>query len=280
MLFLSFSLDSHSCLETWISHTMIFTAPLTLVNEHPWKQQTNKPRNQCPRCNSTCPLGISTASSSSFSGQSSRPSNTPSYDNLCWNEEVCQRVCNCSVVRTLAGEETGGNYSQRSCNVYNSSLCCDLSCVGGCIGPGPEDCLACKKIKHLVIKETTLVPHLTCLKECPTPVKRKDVQLLEYKGRRCIDPIDCIRMSMPDPKDANKTIQFKAFGTQGKCLSECPAGFQVNGSDASRCEKCPHDHCPKYCESGLITNAEQAQAFKGCNIINGSLQIEVRGAGQ
>jgi hypothetical protein len=101
--------------------------------------------------------------------------------------------------------------------------------------------------------------------------------LLQYKDRRCITPAECMRFTY---QSGNETIPFKATGTDNKCLAECPPGKRVNPKDPSSCQRCDGDHCPKLCPPGEIHNAQQAQLFKGCNVILGNLHIEVRQTGE
>lgn len=87
-------------------------------------------------------------------------------------------------------------------------------------------------------------------------------------GRRCVTFDECIR-------------SFDNKVHNGKCVSECPAqeGLQSDPQDKHRCILCPKGKCPKVCKGGKIESISQAQVFKGCTVIDGSLEITVRGDG-
>lgn len=86
-------------------------------------------------------------------------------------------------------------------------------------------------------------------------------------GRRCISFDDCIR-----------TDNYKIYKDK-ECVSECPAkdGFHDDPDSKHKCKACPKGQCPKICKGGKIESVSQAQLFKGCTEINGSLEITVRG---
>lgn len=86
-------------------------------------------------------------------------------------------------------------------------------------------------------------------------------------GRRCITFDECIRSV-----DNNKIHK-------DKCVPECPVkdGYQNDPNDHHRCALCPKGKCPKVCGGGKIESVSQAQVFKGCTTIDGSLEITVKG---
>ncbi len=44
-----------------------------------------------------------------------------------------------------------------SCSIFGNHTCCDEECLGGCWGPGPDSCMACRHVFHGGI----------CRKDCP-----------------------------------------------------------------------------------------------------------------
>ena len=85
-------------------------------------------------------------------------------------------------------------------------------------------------------------------------------------GRRCITFDECIRSA-----DNNKILK-------DKCVPECSVvdGYQNDPNDHHRCGLCPKGKCPKVCDGGKIESVSQAQVFKGCTRIDGSLEITVK----
>ncbi|RWS28567.1 insulin-like receptor [Leptotrombidium deliense] len=62
------------------------------------------------------------------------------------------RLCNSDLLFTVCPKECPNN-----CNTKNPKQCCHSNCIGGCDGPGPLDCVACKK----------LIVNRTCVDKCP-----------------------------------------------------------------------------------------------------------------
>lgn len=85
-------------------------------------------------------------------------------------------------------------------------------------------------------------------------------------SRRCVTFDQCIRF------EDNKIHGLK-------CIPECPTkdGYENDPNDKHKCKLCPKGKCPKVCPGGKIESVSQAQIFKGCSVINGSLEITVRG---
>ncbi|KAI1301322.1 Insulin receptor [Halotydeus destructor] len=170
-----------------------------------------------------------------------------SSDQLCWKPGLCQRIChaNCSAQR-------------KACFSEDTSKCCHPQCIGGCTGPTARDCWACKHVDY----------NGECLKKCPTAT-------FSYLDRRCVSWSECQEWSPYDPQ--YKKVKLKPFDLDGnaRCIEDCPPGYKdKEGSNGYECARCIGP-CPKVCQGGQITNIAQAQKFKGCNIINGALEITV-----
>lgn len=202
--------------------------------------------NECPRCSPVgrkCPTDPRPTSGLS--------SSQPRTAELCWTTDTCQRVCahNCN----------------STCMVDNTDVCCHAQCLGGCFGPGDTQCVACKKMV-----ETGPDGVERCKAKCSDG-------MYEFMERRCISQIECQQMSMlprvDSPPGGYKL--FKPHGQNGTwaCLPECPAGHEPDANN--ECRMCRESQCPKRCEGGKITNVAEAQKYRGCTIIEGSLEISV-----
>lgn len=53
-----------------------------------------------------------------------------------------------------------------SCALHNASQCCHPTCLGGCMGPGPGDCLVCRNFRH----------NNTCIGDCPADLYGASLQ--------------------------------------------------------------------------------------------------------
>ncbi|VVC26261.1 Hypothetical protein CINCED_3A024692 [Cinara cedri] len=169
---------------------------------------------------------------------------------LCWNTDHCQRICL---------PECGNN----SCRPDGE--CCHEQCLGDCNGPKQNDCYVCKYLED----------DGDCVKECPPGT-------LIYQNRRCVSEFDCYRMpkSRVDSQNGLHLQSWKPFNNT-YCLVECPPGFEEVPTDNSygnvfKCEKCSGP-CRKVCIAANVESIQSAQKLKGCVIINGSLEIQIRG---
>nr|UVI03456.1 insulin receptor [Grapholita molesta] len=178
---------------------------------------------------------------------------------LCWNEKHCQKVCPLSC---------GNN----SCTP-DGKTCCDSHCLGGCDGPGPDQCHVCKKYSLGYGKNRK------CVNQCPSN--------MYTLYRRCVSEMEC--RDMPPLKDASnrQEINIQAYKTlndsrQGhpQCLYICPSGFEEYGNtERAECKPCPASGCNRQCSGGNITSAAAAVRFHGCTIINGELNVSLPAAG-
>uniref|UniRef100_A0A1B6DYS9 Tyrosine-protein kinase receptor n=1 Tax=Clastoptera arizonana TaxID=38151 RepID=A0A1B6DYS9_9HEMI len=198
--------------------------------------KNNKPKNECPIC-------------------STKKNCT---NNSCWNGQECQKVC-------------PSHCGSRTCN--DKGECCDDHCIGGCSGPGPNNCLACRGV--LFQNE--------CLEKCPANV-------FEYMNRRCVAESEC--RNMPKPRQVSgqeytpeeyipeKNVSWKPF--QGMCIMKCPPSFLEKevkdsmGRSYYICEPCK-GYCKKECPGANVDSISSAQKLRDCTYITGSLEIQIRG---
>ncbi|KAK2157959.1 hypothetical protein LSH36_180g01062 [Paralvinella palmiformis] len=132
--------------------------------------------------------------------------------------------------------------------------CCHSECLGGCRGPRDTDCIACVHIFY----------EGRCVQRCPP-------QTYEYHKRRCITEAEC----------RNVRINGKPgkLLDDSRCVEECPSGYIQNSIDESLCEKC-EGPCPKVCHGLFVDSVSAAQQIKGCTVIKGILEIQIRGGSQ
>nr|CAD7427516.1 unnamed protein product [Timema monikensis] len=143
---------------------------------------------------------------------------------------------------------------------------CHETCLGGCTGPGPQDCLVCKDI----------FVDGACTTSCPP-------NRFEYMGRRCVTSQQC--RSIP-PSDINQLKECEMESSKmkkwipftGRCTQGCPSGYQIR--DDTECVPCV-GHCHKFCGEGGVLDVSSIaciQSLRECTYINGSLSIQL-GAG-
>nr|CAD7600190.1 unnamed protein product [Timema genevievae] len=143
---------------------------------------------------------------------------------------------------------------------------CHETCLGGCTGPGPQDCFVCKDI----------FVDGACTTSCPP-------NRFEYMGRRCVTSQQC--RSIP-PSDINQLKECEMESSKmkkwipfaGICTQGCPSGYQIR--DDTECVPCV-GHCHKFCGEGGVLDVSSIaciQSLRECTYINGSLSIHL-GAG-
>nr|QIS94309.1 insulin receptor 1a [Pyrrhocoris apterus] len=166
---------------------------------------------------------------------------------LCWNSQNCQIIC--------------PSYCNGTCNLNGE--CCPPSCLGGCTGtPNFYQCLSCRYFQF----------QNKCVKNCPNGT-------YEYLNRRCILDSECYDMPKPwEISDSNiRNNPWKPF--RGKCLLECPTNYLEKFNTSIQkytCEACG-DFCKKECRAANVDSIAAAQELRGCTIIRGALEIQIRG---
>ncbi|XP_062380455.1 insulin-like growth factor 1 receptor isoform X2 [Sardina pilchardus] len=154
----------------------------------------------------------------------------------CWTSGHCQKVC---------PEHCG----VRACT--DAGECCHPQCLGSCTAPDNDmACAACARYYH----------EGRCVAECPAGTYR-------FEGWRCISMDVCAKVHLPE------TECFVIHA--GECMPDCPPGFNRNGSQSMFCRACD-GVCDKICESKNIDSVNAAQSLKGCTVIKGNLNINIR----
>ncbi|KAG4073502.1 hypothetical protein HA402_000726 [Bradysia odoriphaga] len=167
----------------------------------------------------------------------------PSCEAGCWGEgeHNCQKFSkiNCSP-----------QCAQGRCFGTKPRECCHLFCAGGCTGPTQRDCLACRNFYDDGI----------CKQECP-PMQK-------------YNPTNYLWEANPDGKYAYgatcvRNCPEHLLKDNGACVRTCPNNkTAVNGE----CVTC-NGPCPKTCPGVGIVHSGNVDDFRGCTIIEGSLEI-------
>jgi insulin receptor len=101
---------------------------------------------------------------------------------------------------------------------------------------------------------------------------------LQYINRRCLTKHECYDLnnhSSTEESIPSKEHPFIPF--EGKCLQECPQRYSKSGTGHNMtCTKCG-DKCLKRCTPRIIDSIATAQTLKGCSIVEGALEIQIRG---
>lgn len=96
----------------------------------------------------------------------------------------------------------------------------------------------------------------------------------EYVNRRCITEEECFNATRQQKKSLydKQFVPFVIFN--GTCTDHCPAGYQLD-DEARSCIPC-RGKCNKTCQGGSIDNIAAAQKLRGCTLIAGSIEINIR----
>uniref|UniRef100_A0A8C8F0Z5 Tyrosine-protein kinase receptor n=1 Tax=Oncorhynchus tshawytscha TaxID=74940 RepID=A0A8C8F0Z5_ONCTS len=164
------------------------------------------------------------------------------FNERCWTHKHCQR----------------SNCKHRACTKDNQ--CCHESCLGGCSEPqNSSSCVACKNLQH----------QEACVDRCPQGY-------YTYRGWRCVPFSFCQDLH-------NKCKQSKSSDCHeyvihnGACIPECPSGYTTVNSTTLICTPCA-GLCPKVCMGQkMVDSVTAAQALRGCTVLNGSMEINLRG---
>lgn len=168
----------------------------------------------------------------------------------CWNLSHCQKKCpkSCPKSCTATGE------------------CCDSSCLGSCSGPNSTACDVCRDLS------IDPAGNRQCITKCP-------LGMYVYHTR-CVTADQCYMMKKPISHGSNQDYtEFPFIPYNGRCYLKCPQDHEdeiVNGK--RQCRKC-EGSCPKKCAGGNIDNIQSAQQLTGCQIVEGSLEIQLRSRG-
>ncbi|XP_049841436.1 insulin receptor-related protein-like [Schistocerca gregaria] len=160
----------------------------------------------------------------------------------CWGPRLCQR----------AGEP-------RWCDHSGACRRCHPQCLGGCDGPGPDACFACRGVLH----------DGRCVPSCPSTGELR----FEFIGRRCVSEEQCRRE--PLPPGGNKVPGITWIPFQGRCRLECPEDHQMVGAPSGYavCVPC-RGRCRKVCGDGresVVRTLADMDKFRQCTHVDGSL---------
>lgn len=134
-----------------------------------------------------------------------------------------------------------------------------------CDDDNPKKCLTCRGFG------TGTHADRQCIKSCPP-------DQFQYENRRCTSEAQCRQLKAPVKIRVKPTgsLQYPYIPFQKECRLECPSSYMVNASSGVRkCEFCG-DKCEHTCEGGNIESISDAQLYKGCTHIQGSLIIQMQ----
>lgn len=98
----------------------------------------------------------------------------------------------------------------------------------------------------------------------------------QYLDRRCISKKLCEDFNNSTMKEPQSLLPYIAFNTT--CMRGCPPENSHDKEGNSYvCKPCGSG-CLKVCQSKIIDSIAAAQSLKGCAIIDGPLEIQIRSA--
>ncbi|KAF6738152.1 Insulin-like growth factor 1 receptor [Oryzias melastigma] len=179
-------------------------------------------------------------------------------DNVCpgimKNSPICPKT---SYKNKLDYRCWSSNHCQKVCPdqcklaCTDDGQCCHSQCLGGC--SEPNDDRACSACLHYFHNER-------CVPDCPPGTYK-------FEGWRCITFEMCSQAHLPSD------THFVIHG--GECMPDCPSDFTRNKTNPMLCTAC-NGPCDKFCISPVIDSVDAAQTLKGCTVINGHLDINIR----
>lgn len=199
-----------------------------------------KPEHECPLCEGETDQRLNCSGIPSGLATNDRP--------LCWNRHHCQKVC--------------PRQCKRACN--SRGECCDSKCLGGCSDHDIFDCTVCRNFTFGSENKRK------CVSECPPG-------FFEFLGRRCVRREECIGFPRPLSITSSK-IQHEhpyLIYNNRSCVLQCPPNYMADYEN-HECKKC-QGKCQKECPGTNIDSIESAKQLHGCTLINGSLEIQIRG---
>lgn len=179
-------------------------------------------------------------------------------DYACLTKDDCQPRCADKCARTEEGKLLGG------CQDLDPYACCDDECTGGCIGPGPSKCYACRNVFH----------GGKCIPACP-----KQLYLIE--NRRCVTREQCLAKP-PRQAYMRNPGHFKPLAYPGQpriCDTKCPKHYTEDPADPRQCTLC-RGPCKRRCaraNSDPILSIQALEELKDCQIIESNLTLQITG---
>uniref|UniRef100_A0AAZ3RTX2 Tyrosine-protein kinase receptor n=1 Tax=Oncorhynchus tshawytscha TaxID=74940 RepID=A0AAZ3RTX2_ONCTS len=171
------------------------------------------------------------------------------FNERCWTHKHCQRS------KTLVCPTS---CKHRACT--RDHQCCHEQCLGGCSEPhNSSSCVACKNLQH----------QEACVDRCPQGY-------YTYRGWRCVPFSFCQDLHNKCQQSKNSDCQQFVIHN-GACIPECPSGYTTVNSSTLVCTPCA-GLCPKVCMGlKMVDSVTAAQALRGCTVLNGSMDINLRG---
>ncbi|XP_055700755.1 epidermal growth factor receptor isoform X1 [Phlebotomus papatasi] len=167
----------------------------------------------------------------------------PSCQAGCWGEgpHNCQQFS-----KTTCSPQC----AQGRCFGPKPRECCHLFCAGGCSGPTQKDCLACRNFYDDGV----------CKQECP-PMQK-------------YNPTNYLWEPNPDGKYAYgatcvRNCPEHLLKDNGACVRTCPPNKMAKNGECVPC----NGACPKTCPGQGIVHSGNIDSFRGCTVIEGSLEI-------
>ena len=174
----------------------------------------------------------------------------------CWNASNCQILTS-----SFSGQGCTQCNPQSGCYDVEQGLCCDELCLGGCYGPGPDECYGCREEVN---------NNNSCVSACPPRFVLNIVTLLQEEnpdGKFTLDKF-CV------PECQSNYIQFK-----DTCVLRCPDEYTPIVEDGvQKCDLCG-SACPKECNGTDINGVSDAleaatvHLFENCTRVNGPILI-------
>ncbi|KAK6311155.1 hypothetical protein J4Q44_G00192100 [Coregonus suidteri] len=167
------------------------------------------------------------------------------FNERCWTHKHCQRMCPPSC-------------KHRACT--RDHQCCHEQCLGGCSEPyNSSSCVACKNLQY----------QEACVDRCPQGY-------YTYMGWRCV-PLSFCQDLHNKCKQSKSSDCHQYVIHNGACIPECPSGYTTVNSTTLVCTPCA-GLCPKVCMGlKMVDSVTAAQAMRGCTVLNGSMDINLRG---
>lgn len=102
----------------------------------------------------------------------------------------------------------------------------------------------------------------------------------QYLQRRCVTKRQCYDLNVSANKDSQNSPPFKNSPTyipfNRSCMLGCPQSFvDFKNDNETDCRPCGSE-CQKKCQAKIIDSIAAAQTLKGCAIIEGPLEIQIR----
>lgn len=198
------------------------------------------------------------------------------FDTACWNAKVCQEHCKHDRYENETTDAEGKIKVNRiigpGCLIGGTgNESCHKECLGGCYAEDDAgQCVACKNFLH----------DGKCVGACPM---KDGVKLYKYLSR-CVTAQQCF--DSPEVRVDDEWRKYKP--AEDECNYSCPPNFELvkkvdrinretgNMTETTEyCVKCPLG-CPKKCKGKALDTIAMAKDLKGCNIIEGNLDIQLR----